>query len=733
MNKSLSHLVHRFDQATLPNTDQEHTHFSGLVPKECAMLVLDPQSQTILGASENIKLISGFPAFALLGADLMHSFPEVARELENLDQADAVGQMVLDATVDVAGQAYELLTYVHAGHRFIEFIPGRHVPTSVVRKRTRLRSTAYMEIMNAPDFDAACEVAAKTARKITECDSVTIHRFLPDWSGYVCAEDRAGFMPSTLGLHFPATEMPAHVREFVKVAPFRFIGTGSDKIVPIRVLHSGAGTLNPIRALSRSVSDMHTAYLDRAGVRSAFLCSLKSKDTLWGMISCHTLEEQIIGVDSLNLVQQIGTALIMRLDQNNRYATASMMTSVRQIENDFGTALSNQGDVEEAIVCMMPALRKFLRADGFAFQYRDRLHTAGKTPPDDFVRKLISWSQMGFDDNDLLQTTSLRNVFPEAADHLATACGVMIKPIAISRDCHLIWFRGPIPHQIGGARWSDERQNGSSRSGGLTSFYGPVHERRDQSLPWAATELEMAREIFQGFFNILSAQVLLHEENETLRQFAYAAAHDIKAPLRGIKFALDWMKEDGFEPTSVEEYQAIASVSALKLERLTDALIQLSLLNANDYEMTHFDMNAAFADARDLLAIDLQNVGACVSVGALPGVYGNADLVTRLLLNLLSNALKYRSADRELVIEVTQISKSPIRIAFTDNGSGIDPKYAHSVFEPTKRLVSDAEVEGSGLGLSICRRIMDVHKGQIELDLDHYDGTRFILTFPAEQ
>lgn len=114
---------------------------------------------------------------------------------------------------------------------------------------------------------------------------------------------------------------------------------------------------------------------------------------------------------------------------------------------------------------------------------------------------------------------------------------------------------------------------------------------------------------------------------------------------------------------------------------------------------------------------------------------GNERLLLRLFLNLVSNALKYAHPDRRPRLQVSgkELPYGNFEITFTDNGLGIAEKDAEKVFRPLERLHAKDEIEGTGLGLTICQRIMEIHEGKIGLGESPAQGSRFVLTFPASK
>lgn len=136
-----------------------------------------------------------------------------------------------------------------------------------------------------------------------------------------------------------------------------------------------------------------------------------------------------------------------------------------------------------------------------------------------------------------------------------------------------------------------------------------------------------------------------------------------------------------------------------------------------------------------MLCKQIESADATVVTNVPYHIEANNRLLLRLFLNLISNALKFRKTDVDLHIDVSVLSESDndLTIAVSDNGVGIEPKYAQKVFEPLQRLHSHDEIEGSGLGLTICTRIAEAHAGALWLDNSFQGGARFVVRLPRTQ
>ena len=730
-SKSLSDFFSNPGNVHLGNCDTEAIHFSGQVQDGCALLAVDCDSGLIDAASDNAASFFLSEPPSLIGTLLSDLDPELAQLCEHATD-DLNMHDVLEYAFRKDGISYDVVTHRQGRHRFIEFLPNQSLSPQVARANMRICSKSCARILNTKDMAEAHQIAADATRQITGFARVNIYRFLPDWSGEVLAESLdAEELPSYLGLHFPSSDIPAQAREMMKIVRYRAIGDVRDANHTI-LTSAETGQLDLTWSAARSVSEMHTQYLRNMGVRATYSTSLMHQDALWGLIAAHHSQPGLVPFDSWALMQEIGTALMLKHDQIERLESAARVSELRRIENRFAEALRAQNDLEGVIKTLIPNLQAFLKADGFAFQYGKEVHVCGDTPPTHVIRALTAWARGNHETCDQFQTIALHREWSQGAEHKDTACGVLIQPIVVHRVCQLIWFRGPIARKV---KWAG-RPKKIPKGGRLTpraSFDAWIEEHSDEALPWQEADLSSAREIFTEFLDILASQLLLKEENAYLRQFAASAVHDIKAPLRGISTALEIMREEDFDVSIVKETHMIAEGSARRLMDLSRGLLDLSSISERELQFEPTRLQAVIDDACTLLAHDINQIGAKIDV-AVPGViHANAQLLLRLFLNLIQNAIKYRDPNRALAISIDVANKTNefVEIAVSDTGMGISQEYAEHVFKPLARLHGQGDIEGSGLGLPICARIAEAHDGKIYLDETYGDGARFVVRLSA--
>jgi len=237
----------------------------------------------------------------------------------------------------------------------------------------------------------------------------------------------------------------------------------------------------------------------------------------------------------------------------------------------------------------------------------------------------------------------------------------------------------------------------------------------------------------------------LSRSNRELEDFAFVASHDLQEPLRKIQafgdrlessFSLD-LGEQG------QDYLKRMRNAAYRMSLLINDLLEFSRINTRGRSFTATDLNDVLNDALDDLEIAIQESDAQITADTLPVIQADNSQLHQLFLNLLSNAIKFRQPDTAPVISITAAMHEPnimqqaicsdwYLIQFKDNGIGFAGEYAEKIFTPFQRLHGRSEYKGTGIGLAVCRRIVERHRGVIYASGEPGTGATFTLILPAD-
>jgi two-component system, chemotaxis family, sensor kinase Cph1 len=226
----------------------------------------------------------------------------------------------------------------------------------------------------------------------------------------------------------------------------------------------------------------------------------------------------------------------------------------------------------------------------------------------------------------------------------------------------------------------------------------------------------------------------LHRSNEELEQFASIASHDLQSPLRSIVNFTQLLKQnaEGKLDKDAEEFLGFIEQGGKRMQSLISDLLQVARINKGLPEMTVVSMNQVLESVREQLRLSLEETGATLEATDLPDVLGHEGQLVQLLQNLVGNATKYVAPGVKPVIRIRATrEQNDWYFVVADNGIGIQPEHLKSIFVIFHRLHLDDQYPGSGIGLSICQKIIERHKGRIWVTSEPDKGSEFHFTLPA--
>jgi light-regulated signal transduction histidine kinase (bacteriophytochrome) len=225
----------------------------------------------------------------------------------------------------------------------------------------------------------------------------------------------------------------------------------------------------------------------------------------------------------------------------------------------------------------------------------------------------------------------------------------------------------------------------------------------------------------------------LSRSNSDLEHFAYVASHDLHEPLRSMSSCLQLLKKryESQLDALANELIARAVAGSQRMRALIDDLLALSKVNASAVNLVETDSAAIFEQVCANLAHAIEESGASVSQEGLPMVISTPQMLSQLLQNLISNAIKFRDQRPPVVQVRARRDGNQWVFSVADQGIGIDPEHFDRIFQFFQRLHTTEAYPGTGLGLAICKKIVDQHGGKIWVESTPGIGTTFYFTQPA--
>jgi light-regulated signal transduction histidine kinase (bacteriophytochrome) len=348
-------------------------------------------------------------------------------------------------------------------------------------------------------------------------------------------------------------------------------------------------------------------------------------------------------------------------------------------------------------------IAEWLRVRGHRVKVTERLHDEDK----------IRWTE------DAAETFSLRTPLDGTYRFVA-------------RDGSTVWIRGhvKIVHNAAG---EPEFMHGVGFD---------VTESKLAEIERSRLRVELERQVAERTAELSKAQVALQRyaaelerSNEDLEQFAYVASHDLQEPLRTL-ITFSYLLEEnlssrgGLSEDGQRYLQFIANASG-HMRQLVDDLLSLSRVGRAELNKTPIDLDRLVKEILLRLDDNVRRTGADLKVGELGEVLADERLLAQALQNLVANALKFSDEKAPKVHITTRHTGDATVVGVRDNGIGIDPRHFDVIFAPFRRL-NKKRYEGTGIGLAICRKVAELHRGRLWVESAPGKGAFFQLTLPLE-
>jgi two-component system, chemotaxis family, sensor kinase Cph1 len=652
---------------------------------------------------------------------------------------DSDTDRILDSTsFDHKDKSFNAISHVHAGVAFLEI------------ERSQNRAAAFSTFQRIMDRMRSCrsldelfDVTSQHAREILGYDRVMIYQFDKDFHGTVVGESKEPRLEPFLGLHYPATDIPAMSRDLLLKNRSRSI---SDIRLPNERLrfNPDLGLSIPYLDLSmcqlRATSPVHIEYLSHMGVRATLTLAIVQEGKLWGLVACHHDSPRAPEFELRKMGEAIADLFSVRIAELQRNERRHRIAAARDAEqklleqirvgDHYKLELSHDGKCLEGI-CM---------ADGVAAVTTDGvLCSIGTVPANEDILLLRNWLTQ-CQDGELFVTDDLTRTVPISAAFSTRIGGMLAARVSEVSQNYLVWFR--LPHsQI--TDWAgdpsktleSERRDESEevRLSPRKSFAKWQEAVEDRSLPWDSDEIATVSRIRNTIlkFELQRTTANVVRSRQEFMQLIYAASHDLQEPLRTQLNYLDLLGEElhSSEHDEWQHYVIRASHAVYRMQALIADLLDYASLGMQT-KREPIELQSLITEIQEDLSQAVNKKHANIRVGKLPRFKGNRSEFKQLFQNLLTNAMKYVAPDIIPNIEISARREGRFVVfSIIDNGIGIAEEHFEKIFLMFQRLHSREEYEGTGIGLALCKKIVENYDGQIGVCSTVGTGSNFWMKF----
>ncbi|WP_266368632.1 ATP-binding protein [Tellurirhabdus rosea] len=730
----------------LSTCEQEPIHIPGYIQAHGHLVALSRDNLTIQYVSAQIEDFCGTAPAQLLGAPLnallsaTEQSPEALVNLIRVIQRSDSPSGINPQRFTIMGQPWDLVVHEHGGLILLEWEPT--IESTGAFRHQPLIAEALAELQSSKSLEELLQNTARRVRTIIGFDRVMVYRFGADWHGQVIAEDKADEMETYMDLHFPASDIPKQARELYRLNPVRLIVDTYSQ--PTAILSRHPAPLDMTHAGLRAVSPVHIEYLRNMNVGASMSLSLLYRGKLWGLMTCHHSEARFIDYPTRQAAQFVSQLLSAALEFRESEADASQRRQFLDHEHTLHQQLLQDANLFSALTAHPVTALDVTSATGAALIYNGRIHQLGQTPDEKSLERLAEWlNKHPFDV--FHQTHRLPDEFPEAASYSEVAAGMLA--IVLSREMgeYLLWFK---PEQLREVTWAGNpeksvtvQEEGGLRLSPRKSFEAWSQTVRHTSQPWSDAELSAVLKLRENVLQAITRQAnqlrqlnrQLQMAYEELDAFSYTVSHDLRTPLSSIRYFADILEEDYGTNLDDDARQLLTKIiqSTDRLGELISHILNYSRMGRSEIHRLEVPMRPLLDQIREEVLIDSHHSAVTIELGDTPPLLGDPTMLAQVFTNLLTNAVKYSKpiAAPRVFIEGRR-APGEVIYSVQDNGIGFDMKKAGRMFELFRRLDNAIEIEGSGVGLSIVKRIVGRHGGKIWYQSAVGQGTTFWVSFP---
>lgn len=726
-------------------------HLSSQIQPHGVLLVLEEPELKILQVSTNTLKIFGIAPESMLQKkleDLLDPF-QIERIKTGISGVDI--DFINSTKVWVRKEGDNYIVFDAVFHRNQEGFLILELEPAITQEKIPFLSFYHLvqasinQLQKTSNLREFGQVIVQEIRKITEFDRVMLYKFDDDGHGSVVAEDKLENLEPYLGLHYPESDIPKPAKKLFVANSIRIIPDSSSESVKVFPVNNPISDrpIDLTNSILRSAAPCHQEYLHNMGVSATLTISLIKDQKLWGLIACHHQSPKYISYELRKACEFLGRLIFAQISAREETEDYDHRINLTHIQLVLIEYMSQEEHFIDGLVKNPQHFLDLASAQGAALCYGGKCTLVGETPKEEDLNFLVQWLKNNVD-KEVFYTDSLPQIYPDAESFKNVASGLLAIPIA--KGNYVLWFRSEVIQTV---NWGGDpnqafeviQSEGNVRLSPRKSFELWKETVRLTSLPWKDVEVKAALELRKAIINIVLRQADelaqlaqdLERSNADLKKFAYVASHDLQEPLNQVVNYVQLLEMRYGEQLDedAQEFIGYAVEGVTLMQTLIDDVLAYSKVDMQAIAFQMIEVKTPLDRALGNLRQRIDETGATITHDPLPTVMADSTQLMQLFQNLIGNAIKFHSDQPPQIHVGAKRIEDAWLFSVRDNGIGIDPQFSDRIFVIFQRLHTRDEYIGTGIGLAICKKIVECHRGRIWVESEQGVGATFYFTIPV--
>lgn len=690
-------------------------------------LIVTDYGLTILALSESVQLFIKQDVSELLGTPLEDflftilgdKYEKFSRTLYALIDQRIPSQVF---SQKLRNQYYYFKLSAYKGIVYIEWEEQhrKHIPVSRMNELGFLFDEIYIN-----NWSYLCKALAK----LLKFERVFILQVHETGQSSIISEYTRGNNIKLSGTEFDQSFFPSSSLTYYKSLPYRY---NPHVTATKQKLYTLDPTIHLLCSQLISMPKLHEIYLKSIGVQAALFFPLYLEGQFWGLVIAQHHKAKKIDLQQRKLCTFIVQSAMSKFENSFKQDLIEQNQQLQEAEATLKQSLVNNKTINCAMVQNMDLLLQMVNADGFAIYNQGDVFFSGITPDVDQFYELIKYLQL-HSNKTIFKDYNFRLQHGANFSSPLPFAGILYYTIGKDKDYYLIWFRKETISSI--VQLEVYEQAGQDY---IKTWEEPIC---DSAQPWDETDLKFVHSLQ----NILQDSIvskatekqLLTDElqtmNNELEMFTFSLSHDLKNPLSILKMGLQFLSNSGHAISIDKKNEWLKNLrgSVGNIEDIVDNIVQINQTKSSAMVKDPVPMSYTIHKIckEGMLLHDCNHCE--LKLGTLLPLWGEKSALYQIFLNIINNALKYSQMRKQPILWIeSSMDEKQVCYMIKDNGIGIPAKTLPHIFDIFIRASNVHSVQGSGIGLSLVKRIMERLGGLIEIESVEDQGTTVRLYFP---